>query len=112
MVNKKKAYPKKTTTIKKKTAKFNKADIEKLANDKPAVYQTKDSKGNVNYVGVAKRGRVPARVKEHLPGTKEAIKDAKTVKIRQYPSIDKARKSEARLIKRLKPSGNKKGKQK
>ena len=52
----------------KKSGKFDIKGIEGLAKGKPVVYGIKDDKGKVLYVGVAKRGRVHARLKEHLPG--------------------------------------------
>ena len=50
----------------KKSGKFDNEGIEGLAKDKPVVYQIEDDKRNLLYVGVAKRGRVEARLKEHM----------------------------------------------
>ena len=52
----------------KKTVGFNKSGLDKLPNDKPAVYKIKTESGNANYVGSAKRGRVQERLQEHMPG--------------------------------------------
>ena len=42
----------------KKTVSFNKTGLQKLPNDKPVLYRIKSGGGDLNYVGVAKRGRV------------------------------------------------------
>ncbi len=94
----------------KKCSSFDKEGIENLAKDKPVVYQIEDVKGNNIYTGVAKRGRVEDRLKEHLPGGKDPIRGGAKVKIQQKSSIDEAIKSEARIIKRQQPPQNKKGK--
>ena len=94
----------------KKSGRFDKQGIERLAKDKPVVYTIKDRKGKNVYTGVAKRGRVEERLKEHLPGSKDPVRGGKRVVIRQKSSIDEARKSEARIIKREMPPQNKKGK--
>ena len=94
----------------KKSGSFDKDGIENLAKDKPIVYQIEDAKGNNIYTGVAKRGRVENRLKEHLPGGKDPICGGAKLKIQQKSSIDEAIKSEARIIKRQQPPQNKKGK--
>ncbi len=85
-----------------KKTKFNKTEIEDLPNNKPAVYKIMTTGGKVNYVGVAKRGRVQERINEHL----DEIPGA-TVQIQQTDSIAEARKKEAGIIKRSKPRYNK-----
>ena len=92
---------------KKQTSGFNKSGIDSLAQDKPVVYKILNAAGDNVYTGIAKRGRVADRLKEHLPGAKDAIPGGKKVRIEQKPSIDEARKSEARIIKRSKPKHNK-----
>ena len=89
----------------KRNARYNKTDIDKLPDDKPVVYQIQTEKGNKNYIGSAKKGRVKERIKEHLgeiPGAKVTIK--------QHDSIANARKSESKQIKQNQPKYNKKGK--
>ena len=81
----------------KKTVSNNKTSITKLPNDKPVVYKIKTASGKVNYVGVAKRGRVHERLKEHLSGGKDYVPGAK-VQIEQFSSIAVARKKEASVI--------------
>ena len=84
-----------------KKVKYNKTGIESLPNDKSALYRIQTPSGRDNYVGVAKRGRVPERVGEHLgeiPGA--------TVRIETFSSIGDARKKEANLIKRNQPKYN------
>ena len=88
-----------------KKSKYNKTGIEKLPNNKPAVYKILTATGKPNYVGVAKRGRIQERINEHIgeiPGA--------AVQIQQTESIAEARKKEAGIIKRSKPRYNKQGK--
>lgn len=94
----------------KKSGSFDKDGIEGLAKDKPVVYKIEDAKGENIYTGVAKKGRVEERIKEHLPGAKDPVRGGKKVVIQQKPSIADALKSEERIIKNQKPSRNKKGK--
>jgi hypothetical protein len=93
----------------KKTVKFNEPGIGKLPNDKPVVYKILTPGGNNNYTGVAKRGRVQERLKEHLPGEKEAIPGAK-VQIEQMSTIREAKEKEKAIIARSKPRYNEQGK--
>ncbi len=88
-------------------ARFSKAGIESLAQDTPVVYRIRDRAGTNTYTGVAKRGRVAERLKEHLPGGPDAIPGAATVEITPKSSIADARDAEARSIKRSKPKYNK-----
>ena len=92
----------------KKTVKNNQTGISSLPNNKPVVYKIKTDGGKVNYVGVAKRGRVQERLKEHLPGGKDPIPGV-SVQIEQASSIAEARKMESAAIRRIKPKHNKKG---
>ena len=89
---------------------FDKKGIEGLAKDKPVVYKIENNKGNNLYTGVAKRGRVEARLKEHLPGSTDPVRGGAKVRIQQKPSIAEAKKSEARIIKTSQPPQNKRGK--
>ena len=85
-----------------KNVKYNKQDIGQLPNDKPVLYRIETDSGNLNYTGVAKRGRVQERISEHLneiPGA--------TVRIEQFSSISDAEKKEAKVIKRNQPKYNK-----
>ena len=88
-------------TMTRKT-KFNKTAIDKLPNDKPVLYRIETDSGNLNYAGIAKRGRVRDRIKEHL----DEIPGA-NVTIEQFSSIDDARSKEKNVIKRNKPKYNK-----
>ena len=94
----------------KKSGNFDKKGIEGLAKDKPVVYNIEDKKGNTLYTGVAKRGRVEDRLKEHLSGGPDPIRGGAKVRINQKTSIADAEKAEARAIKRNQPPQNKKGK--
>ncbi len=93
----------------KKTVKNNQTGIGNLPNDKPVMYKIKTEGGNVNYVGVAKKGRVQERIEEHLPGGKDPVPGAK-IQIEQVSSIAEARKIEAAAIKRIQPKHNEQGK--
>lgn len=93
----------------RKTVSFNPSGIGKLPNDKPAVYRIQTESGKTNYVGVAQRGRVQARVQEHLTGAKDPVPGSK-VQIQQTSGIDAARKTEALAIARTQPKYNKQGK--
>ncbi len=92
----------------KKTVAFNDAGTGKLPNDKPVLYKILNSAGDNTYTGVAQRGRVRARLQEHVPGGKDLIRGAK-VQVEQMPSIDDARAKESRVIKRSQPPHNKQG---
>ncbi len=93
----------------KKTVNNNKTSIGKLPNSKPVMYKIKTEAGKVNYVGVAKKGRVQERLEEHLPGGKDYVPGAK-IQIEQSGSIAEARKMEAAAIKRIQPKHNEQGK--
>jgi excinuclease UvrABC nuclease subunit len=95
---------------KKKTTDFNADGIDNLSKDKPVVYKIKDKKGKNIYTGVAKKGRVPQRIKEHLPGSKDPIPGGVKVEIIQKPTIADAKKTEKRIIQQRKPKHNKQGK--
>ena len=94
----------------KKSGSFNNDGIEGLAKDKPVVYDIQDKNGKTLYTGVAERGRVEDRLKEHLPGGSDPIRGGNKVKIQQKSSIADAEKAEARSIKKNQPPQNKKGK--
>lgn len=88
-----------------KKVNFNKTGIKELPNNKPVLYRIETNSGNLNYAGIAKKGRVLDRVSEHLdeiPGS--------TVKIEQFSSVKEAQKKETIVIKRNKPKYNKQSK--
>lgn len=89
----------------KKTVNFNQKNIESLPNNKPVLYKIKTESGNTNYAGIAQKGRVQDRLKEHLgeiPGAK--------VQIEQFSSIKDAAAKESNVIKRTQPKYNERGK--
>ena len=90
----------------KKTVTNNKTGIDRLPDSKPVVYKIKTEGGSVNYVGVAQRGRVQERLKEHLPNGKDYVPGAK-VQIEQCASIAEAKRREAAEINRTDPKHNK-----
>jgi hypothetical protein len=84
-----------------KKVNYNKSCISDLPNDKPVLYRIETESGTLNYVGIAKRGRVRERITEHLgeiPGA--------TVKIEQFGSLEDARKKEFNVINRNQPKYN------
>lgn len=93
----------------RKTVKFTSSGIDKLPDNKPAVYRIQTESGRTNYVGVAQRGRVQDRLREHLPGGKDVVPGVK-VQVRQASSIDVARRTEARSIAQTQPKYNRRGK--
>ena len=92
----------------KKTVNNNITNIGKLPDNKPVMYKIKTESGRINYIGVAKKGRVQERLEEHLSG-KDYVPGAK-VQIEQFNSIAEAKKKEAAVIKRIKPTHNEQGK--
>ena len=93
----------------KKSVPFNSQGIENLPNNKPVVYKILTQGGKNNYTGVAQRGRVQERLKEHLPGGKDCVPGTK-VRIEQMGSIKEAEAKESRIISRSRPPHNQKGK--
>ena len=88
-----------------RTVKYSKRGIEKLPNDKPVLYRIKTESGQMNYVGIAQKGRVRERISEHLgqiPGAK--------VQIERFSSISDAQKKEVNVIRRTQAKYNKQGK--
>lgn len=92
-----------------KSVNFNKSSIERLPNEKPVIYRIKTDGGKTNYVGVAQRGRVQDRIKEHLAYGKQPVPGEK-VQIEQMPSIDAAKAKEANIISQAGPKYNEQGK--
>ena len=89
-----------------KTVPFNERGAGDLPNDKPVVYRIKTGGDRTNYVGIAQRGRVQERIREHVSNAR--IPGAK-VQIEQKPSIREARATEKRVIARSKPRYNRQG---
>ncbi|GAG33017.1 unnamed protein product [marine sediment metagenome] len=85
---------------------FTKRNIDKIPVDKPIIYKIKNLAGENVYTGIAKKGRVPKRLGEHLPGSKDAIPGAKTFSIKQKLSIESAKREEKRVIKDENPKYN------
>lgn len=94
---------------KQKTVKFNETAFSKVPDNKPAVYKILDQQGNNIYTGVAKRGRVEDRLKEHLQSGSDPVYGGAKVQIQQKRSIADAERSEAAIIARSKPRFNKQG---
>lgn len=91
----------------KKTVKFNPEGIEKLPNNKPVLYKILTKNNTNNYTGVAKKGRVPDRLTEHLPKGKDPIPGAK-IQIEQMSSIKDAQAKEENILSRSNPKYNRK----
>lgn len=94
---------------KTRTVKFIFDEIKNLPKDKPVVYKILDKNSENIYTGVAKRGRINDRLKEHLPKGPHPIPGNK-VQIQQKESISEAEKTESIIISRSKPRYNVKGK--
>ena len=90
--------------------KFNKTNIKNIPEEKPILYRFQNNPGDELYVGVTKKGRVQERLQEHLTLKKEKIPEAAKVKFAQFSSIEKAKKTEKQLIKKLEPKFNKQSK--
>jgi predicted GIY-YIG superfamily endonuclease len=86
---------------------FTKKRIESVTNDKPIVYKLLNSKDINIYTGIAKRGRVEERLKEHLPNGPDHIKGAKSFQIKKMDHIENARNEEKKIIKTETPKFNK-----
>lgn len=90
----------------RKTVNFNKSGIAELPNDKPVVYKIQTAGGKNNYTGTAKRGRVQARLAEHLS---EGRITGNNVTVEQMATIREARERERRIISRMQPKFNRTG---
>lgn len=85
---------------------FSRRNISKIADGKPVVYELLNTKDKNIYTGVAKRNRPQDRLEEHLPTGPDPIPGAKSFRIKQMPSIEKAKAEEKRVIKKQKPKYN------
>ena len=61
------------------------------------------------YTGVAKRNRPQDRLEEHLPGGADPVRGVKLFRVKQMPSLEKAKVEEKRIIKNEKPKYNEQG---
>ncbi len=94
----------------KKTVRMRTNSIERLPEDKPVVYKIKDNDGVNLYTGVAGKGNVQNRLKDHLPGHRDAIPGAAKVQIDRLSSIREAERKERHIISRSRPKFNQQGK--
>ena len=92
-----------------RTVTFTSKEIEKLPDDKPVVYRILTDGGRNNYTGIAQRGRVQDRLREHLAEGRDPVPGSR-VRIEQAQSITDARGREERIIARQKPRYNERGK--
>ncbi len=90
--------------------KLNKTTIKNIPEDKPIIYRFLNNSNKELYTGIAKRNRTQDRLIEHLDIKKEKIPGATKIKIAQIPNIEKAKKLEKSLIKKLQPKFNIKNK--
>lgn len=93
----------------RKTVRLNNDGIQSLPEKNPVVYKILDRKGENIYTGMAKKGNVQDRLKDHLPGHRDAVPGAAKVQIEQLPSIRDAERKEANIISRTKPKYNQQG---
>jgi excinuclease UvrABC nuclease subunit len=94
----------------KKTVKLNTERIESLPENKPVVYKILNKNRENIYTGIAKKGNIHDRLKDHLPGQRDAVPGAAKVQIEQQSSIRDAERKEANIISRTKPKYNQQGK--
>ncbi len=93
----------------KKTVRMKTERIDDLPNDKPVVYKIKNREGENIYTGIAGKGNVHDRLKDHLPGQRDAIPGVYKVQIDQQSSIGEAEEKETHIISRSKPMYNQRG---
>jgi len=87
------------------TVPLTKDGIATLRNNKPVVYTIVTHAGRTVYAGVAARGHVQERLREHLPYGTDPVPGSQ-VRIRQVDSIATARQQERVIIDRSKPKYN------
>jgi excinuclease UvrABC nuclease subunit len=90
----------------KNAKKFNKTSIKKIEEGNPIIYRLLNNADQELYTGVAKRNRNQDRLLEHINLKKEKIAGATKIKIAQMSTIEKAKKAEKSLIKKLQPKFN------
>jgi len=95
---------------KTKTVNFNMQGVQRIPNDKPALYRILNQAGQNIYTGVAKRGRVRERLAEHLPRGREPIPGGVKAQIEQHRRIADAEQKEGRVVARSRPRHNIQGK--
>ena len=78
-------------------------NLEKVPGNKPGVYRIKNAGGNVLYVGKAKGGRLPDRIKEH----KGEVKGGTQFQYKTTKTSEAAERLERAEIRRQKPPVNK-----
>ena len=89
-----------------KTVALTEDGIECLPKNKSLVYKIKDKKGQNLFTGVAIRGRVVARIKEHLPGGSAPIRGGIKVQIQQRKTLASALKFASKIIDKDAPRYN------
>jgi excinuclease UvrABC nuclease subunit len=93
-----------------KTVKLTNESVGTLPNDKPVVYKILNKRNENLYTGVAGKGEVRNRIKNHIRRPSDKVPGGTKVKIEQLPSRREAEKKEANIISRSKPKYNKQGK--
>ncbi len=93
-----------------KTVRMTNQGIKTLPQDKPVLYKVLDSKGENIYTGIAKRGNVQERIKDHMAGQRDTVPGASKVQIQQLGSIGEAERKERNTISQSKPKYNQQGK--
>ena len=92
-----------------KTVAFTEDGIGSLPKNKSSVYRIKDKNGGNLFTGVASRGSVAARIKEHLPGGPFPITEGITVQIQQRKTLTSALKFASKIIANEAPRYNENG---
>ncbi len=85
---------------------LNKSNARETSADKPAIYKLLNSSGDNIYTGVAKRGRLPKRLAEHLPGGSDPIPGAASYSYKPKKTIGGATTEERRIIRAEQPKHN------
>ena len=100
----------KEDTIRKKRVRVNAQGIYSLSMVCLSSTRSLNICGENVYTGVAGKGKVRARLEDHLPGHKDAVPEAARVQIDQQSSIHEAEKKESGIISHSKPKYNQRGK--
>ena len=94
--------------LKTKVFAFTEDGLNCLPIDKSIVYTIKDKKNRNLFTGVASRGRVFARIIEHLPSGSLPLIGGITLHIQQQKTIASAIETASQIIARDKPRYNRK----
>lgn len=92
--------------LKTKVVALTEDGLRCLPIDKTVVYMIKDTNGSNLLTGVASRGRVLTKIREHLLGGPFPLRGGITVQIQQQKTIASAIETASQIIARDKPRYN------